>query len=100
MRIPDLESGRMDTLAMILREHLDRERILLDRARDLRLDSSRMPEIVEIQGGVSTRYDAEQGIMQEIGKLVFQRDELRERLRKRVLSTLSEEQRRRIDASR
>ena len=100
LRIPDLESGRMDTLAMILRAHLDRERILLDRARDLRLDSSRMPEIVEIEGGVSTRYDAAQAIMQEIGKLVFQRDELRERLRKRVLSTLSEEQRRRIDVSR
>ena len=49
---------------------------------------------------MSTRYDAAQAIMQEIGKLVFQRDELRERLRKRVLSTLSEEQRRRIDVSR
>ena len=54
----------------------------------------------EIEGGVSTRYDGEQAVQQELGKLVFQRDELRERLRKRVLSTLSDEQRRRIDASR
>ena len=100
LRLPDLEPEQIDTLATILREHLERELDLLARARTFRLESSRLPEIVEIDGGVSTRYDGEQAVQQELGKLVFQRDELRERLRKRVLSTLSDEQRRRIDASR
>ncbi|MAH67257.1 MAG: hypothetical protein CMJ27_12930 [Phycisphaerae bacterium] len=100
LRLPTLESGQIDTLATILREHLERELDLVARARTLRLDSSRMPEIAEIEGGVSTRYGAEQAFAQELGKLVFQRDELRERLRNRVLSTLSDEQRRAIDASR
>jgi hypothetical protein len=100
LRLSALESGQIDTLATILREHLERELDLVARARTLRLESSRMPEIVEIEGGVSTRYGAEQAVAQELGKLVFQRDELRERLRNRVLSTLSDEQRRAIDASR
>ncbi|MDG2021503.1 MAG: hypothetical protein P8J59_06100, partial [Phycisphaerales bacterium] len=99
LRLPDLEPGQIDTLATILREHLERELDLVARARTFRLESSRLPEIVEIDGGVSTRYDGEQAVQQELGKLVFQRDELRERLRKRVRSTLSEEQRRRIDAN-
>jgi hypothetical protein len=99
LRLPDLEPDQIETLATILREHLERELDLVARARTLRLDSSRMPEIEEIEGGVSTRYDGEQAVEQELGKLVFQRDELRERLRNRVRSTLSEEQRRRIDAN-
>lgn len=99
LRLPDLEPEQIDTLATILREHLERELDLVARARTFRLESSRLPEIVEIDGGVSTRYDGEQAVQQELGKLVFQRDELRERLRKRVRSTLSEEQRRRIDAN-
>ncbi len=97
LRLPDLEPDQIETLATILREHLRRELDLVARARTLRLDSSRMPEIEEIEGGVSTRYDGEQAVAQELGKLVFQRDELRERLRNRVRSTLSEEQRRRVD---
>ena len=100
LRLPGLGADRVELLATILREHLALELELVARARALRTDPSRMPEVAEIEGGVSTRHDGEQAIAQELGKLAFRRDELRERLRKRVLATLSSAERERIEARR
>ena len=100
LRLPGLGADRVELLATILREHLALELELVARARALRTDPSRMPEVAEIEGGVSTRHDGEQAIAQELGKLAFRRDELRERLRKRVLATLSSAERERLEGRR
>ena len=93
LRMSNLRPEQVEIIDTILREHLEQERALVDRAQRLRLESSRAPEVAAIEGGVVSTYGAEQAFHQEIGKITFRRDELRERLRTRVLATLSPAQR-------
>ena len=92
LRLPELDSARMGRIEAVLLEHLVEEQKLIDRLQVLRLEMWRMPDVVAIEGGVRSTFDAEQARGQEIGKIVFRRNELRERLRQRVLATLSPEQ--------